>query len=175
MQRVSVVGTPGSGKSTVGRSLAAQLDVPFVELDQIFHQPGWQELPVEAFRDRVGQVASTEGWVIDGNYSAVRDLVWARADTVVWLDLPRPAVMRQVIRRTIRRVVRREELWNGNREPWANFYRWDDRNIIRWAWGRHSVYRERYATAMHDPALSHLEFVQLRTHAEIAALTTGAS
>ena len=47
-----MVGTSGSGKTTVGRALAARLDIPFIELDSIFHQPGWTELPEEEFRER---------------------------------------------------------------------------------------------------------------------------
>ncbi len=46
-----MVGTSGSGKTTVGRALAARLGLPFVELDAIFHQPGWTELPREDFRE----------------------------------------------------------------------------------------------------------------------------
>lgn len=55
--------------------------MPFVELDAIYHQPGWQPLPAEEFTRRVAAVVTGEGWVIDGNYSVVRDLVWTRADT----------------------------------------------------------------------------------------------
>ena len=116
MRRVSVVGNSGSGKSTLGRALAARLGVPFVELDAIHHLPGWQPIDVPEFRKTVGAIVDGDGWVIDGNYSAVRDLVWARADTVIWFDLPRRTVIRQVLWRTIRRGVTREELWNGNRE-----------------------------------------------------------
>lgn len=176
MRRVSVVGCPGSGKSTLGRKVATQLDVPFVELDGIFHQPGWQELPRDEFRARVSEQTASDGWVIDGNYnSAVQDLVWARADTVVWIDLPRSTVMRRVIRRTVRRAVRREELWNGNREPMANFYRWSDKNIILWAWTHYPSYRERYLSAMTDPSCSHLDFIHLRSPQEIDALAEGAT
>lgn len=166
-----MVGCPGSGKSTLGRRLAAHLDVPHVELDGIFHQPGWNELPRHEFRARVGGEAAAAGWVIDGNYSAVRDLVWARADTVVWIDLSRQRIMPRVIARTIRRVLTRQALWNGNREPWANLYRWDDKNIIRWAWDRHPIYRQRFASAMADPAFAHLHFVRLTTPAEVDAFT----
>jgi adenylate kinase family enzyme len=105
MQRVSVVGVSGAGKTTVGRKLAAALGVAFVELDAIFHQPDWVELPHDDFRERVHAALATPGWVVDGNYSMVRDLVWDRADTVVWLDLPRRLVMRRVILRTLRRAV----------------------------------------------------------------------
>jgi hypothetical protein len=54
-----------------------------VELDAIFHQPGWTPLPAEQFRRRVTAIASGDGWVIDGNYTAVLPLVWERADSVV--------------------------------------------------------------------------------------------
>jgi adenylate kinase family enzyme len=81
MQRISVVGNSGSGKTTAARELAALLDIPHVELDAIFHLPDWQELPTADFRDRVARIAQEPTWVIDGNYTAVRDLVWTRADT----------------------------------------------------------------------------------------------
>jgi adenylate kinase family enzyme len=165
-----LVGSPGSGKTTVGRTLASSLGVPFVELDSIFHQPGWQELSREDFRERVGGVVAEPEWVVDGNYSVVRDLVWDRADSVVWLDLPRRLVMRRIILRTVRRAVTRERLWNGNREPLSNFYRLDpNENIIRFAWVRHAAYVQRYESAMSDAAYDHLRFVRLRTTAEIDA------
>jgi adenylate kinase family enzyme len=162
VRRVSVVGAPGSGKSTVGRRLATSLGVPFVELDSIFHLPSWAELPVEEFRLRVRGAVSGEGWVIDGNYSAVRDIVWERADTVVWLDFSRPIVMRRLIARTMRRAFTREPLWNGNREPLSNFYRWDpQKNIIRWAWVKHAEYGRRYGAAIDDPTYAHIRFIRL--------------
>jgi hypothetical protein len=67
VRRVSMVGVSGSGKSTVGKELARRLAVPHVELDAIFHQPGWTPLPAEQFRWRVTAIASGDGWVIDGN------------------------------------------------------------------------------------------------------------
>jgi adenylate kinase family enzyme len=170
MRRVSIVGVPGSGKTTIGRRLAAALDVPFVELDAIFHQPDWADLPCDAFRARVREVLDTDGWVIDGNYSAVQDLVWQRADTVVWLDLPRHVVMQRVMLRTLRRAITRERLWNGNREPLTNFSRLDpEKNIIRWTWVKHPEYVERYAAAARDSANAHLRFVRLASAAEVDA------
>ena len=169
-----MVGNSGSGKSTAAVTLASRLGVPCVELDSIFHQPGWTELPVDEFRARVAAAAAGDAWVIDGNYSAVRDVVWARADTVVWIDLPRPVVMRRVVARTVRRAARRQELWNGNREPWSNFLTLDpERSIIMWAWTQHGRYRRRYETAMADPAWAHLRFVRLRSPAEIKRFLSG--
>ena len=170
MRRVSIVGSPGSGTTTGGRHLADRLGVAYVELDAIFHQTGWTDLDPEEFLRCVGTVVAGDGWVVDGNYTTVRDLVWARADTVVWLDLPRRLIVRRVVLRTLRRALTRQELWNGNREPLSNFYRLDpERNIIRWTWVMHPRYIDRYGTAMADETASHLEFVRLRSPAEVTA------
>ena len=171
MRRVSVVGTSGAGKSTFASSLALILGAVFLELDSVYHQADWAPLPASEFRARVALVADRECWVIDGNYSTVQDIVWARADTVVFLDLPRRTVMRRIIARTLRRVAGRVELWNGNRERWANFFRLDPaESILAWSWTQHHKYRERYGAAMTDPAATHLQFIRLATPAEIAAL-----
>ena len=170
--RVSVVGNSGSGKTTIAAALGAALDAPHLELDSVFHQPGWVQLADEEFRRRVAEFVVAERWVTDGNYSSkVQDLIWARADTVVWLDPPRHRVMRRIIWRTLRRVVARAELWNGNREPWTNLLRADPmKSIIAWSWTRHHTTRQKYARAMADPANAHLTFIRLRTPAEVAAL-----
>jgi adenylate kinase family enzyme len=168
VRRVSVVGNSGSGKSRLARELAASLGVPHLELDSVFHQPGWEPLPQDEFRRLVTARAGEDGWVIDGNYSAVRPIVWARADTVVWLDLPRRTVMRQVAWRTVRRAVTRQELWNGNREPLTNFLSWvPEKSIISWAWHSHAKYRTRYGAAAADQANAHLTFIRLASRRDV--------
>jgi adenylate kinase family enzyme len=168
VRRVSVIGSAGAGKSTVGRALARALGTEFLELDSVYHQPGWTPLPAPQYRKRVAAVVAGERWVVDGNYSTVRDLVWARADTVVWLDLPRRTVMRRLIWRTLRRVAGRAELWNGNRERWRNMLSWDkDESVIAWAWQTYDARSERYLAAMADPANSHLRFVRLTSPAAV--------
>jgi adenylate kinase family enzyme len=164
VRRVSVVGTSGAGKSTLSRALAGALDAELLELDSVFHQPGWVPLPREEFRRRVAAVVASERWVIDGNYtSQVKDLVWARADTVVWLDLPRHTVMRRIIWRSFWRAAGRIELWNGNRERWRNFFSLDkEESIIAWAWQTHAATRAKLEAAMADQGNSHLSFVRLK-------------
>jgi adenylate kinase family enzyme len=164
VRRVSVVGTSGAGKSTLAAALARVLDAEFLELDSVFHQPGWVPLPREEFRRRVAAAVAGERWVIDGNYtSQVKDLVWARADTVVWLDLPRRTVMRRIIWRSFLRALARKELWNGNRERWRNFFSLDkEESVIAWAWQTHAAKRVKLEAAMADQENSHLEFVRLR-------------
>ena len=168
MRRVSVVGNSGSGKSTLGQSLAVALGAEFLELDSVNHQADWEPLPIEEFRRRVAAVVADERWVIDGNYGRVRDLVWARADTVIWLDLPRRTVMRRVIWRSLRRVAGRVELWNGNRERWRNLFTLDtEESVIAWAWRNHDSNRVGFEAAMADPLNAHLRFIRLRSPAEV--------
>ncbi|MCK9517565.1 MAG: (d)CMP kinase [Dehalococcoidia bacterium] len=117
---IAVYGPSGSGKSTVARELGRRLALPVIELDAVYHGPNWQDLEPEEFRRRVSDLLASHpgGWVFDGNYSTVRDLILARADTVVWLRLPFRVVYPRLVSRTLRRMVRREQLWNGNREEW---------------------------------------------------------
>lgn len=176
MRRVSVIGCSGSGKTTTARAIADRLGLRYLELDSRFHQPGWVPRPDAEFRAEITEFARAGHWVIDGNYVShgVGDVVWPAADTVVWLDPPRRVVMWRVIRRTLRRVITREELWNGNREPWGNL--WNPRpekNIIVWSWTRFHHYRDRYERALADGAWDHLDVRRLRTKGEVAAFLDG--
>ena len=174
MRRISVVGNSGSGKTTLAKAIAEALGIPRLELDSIFHQPEWQELPLAEFRAAVAEFVAGDGWVVDGNYSRVSDLIWARADTVLWIDLPRRTVMRQLLRRTLWRTVTRAELWNGNTEQAGNLFRLDpEHSILRWAWTRHAEYAERYRAAQEDPANQHLNFVRVRRRADAKRILAG--
>lgn len=116
MKRIVVVGTTGTGKTTMAQRLADRLRLPHVELDALHWGPNWTEAPREIFRARVTGALHGDAWVVDGNYGKVRDLVWSRADTVIWLDYPLWLILWRLASRTTRRVIARETLWNGNRE-----------------------------------------------------------
>jgi adenylate kinase family enzyme len=153
----------------VGRRVAGALQVPFVEMDELFwHRPGWVALDQASFRAAVSDRTAGNAWVVDGNYSsAVQEIVWSRADTVVWLDLPKAVVMWQVITRTLGRVALRRELWNGNRERWRNLLTLDPaESVIAWSWHQHAGKRRQYEAAMTDPRWRHLSFVRLRSRRE---------
>jgi adenylate kinase family enzyme len=176
VERISVIGSSGSGKTTVARAIAEALDLTHVELDSVFHLPGWQQKPDSEFREEVARLTAGDRWVVDGNYAShgVADIVWPRADTVVWLDPSRPVVMRRVVGRTLRRVVTREELWNGNREPWTNLYSRDPyKNIIVWAWTRFEGTREKCERRLVDGSWDHLQVVRLRTAGQTKAFLAG--
>jgi adenylate kinase family enzyme len=139
--RIVVHGASGSGKTTLARNLSRVLGVPQLELDALYHQANWTGLDDELFRQRVSVIVRQPSWVSDGNYRIVRDLLWSRAELIVFLDLPRRQVVSRVLRRTIRRSLTREELWNGNREHLRNLLSADpERNIVLWSWSTHHRY-----------------------------------
>lgn len=143
LARVLVQGTSGSGKTTLSTSLAKTLGVAYLELDGLYQQPDWTPLDVDEFRSQVRRFVEQTSWVIDGNYSHVRDIIWPLATTIVFIDLPKPIVMIRVIKRTFLRIMKRERLWNGNRESWRNALSRDPmRNIILWSWKSHARYHD---------------------------------
>ena len=131
-RRVLVGGSSGAGKTTLATAVAAALGLPHVELDALFHGPGWSPRP--SFRSDVERLAAADHWVTEWQYDAVRDLLASRADLLVWLDLPRAVVVRQVARRTVLRRLQRRELWNGNREAALRTFLTDPQHVVRWAW-----------------------------------------
>ncbi|WP_263143938.1 AAA family ATPase [Pseudomonas sp. RIT-PI-AD] len=169
-RRISVVGCSGAGKTTLARRLARQLGYRHVELDALYHQPDWQPLPTERFQQAVAEALEGDDWVVEGNYSSVRPLVLERADTVIWLDLPRASVMRQLVLRTLKRVLGRQVLWNGNRERWSNLYSLNpEHSVIAWAWTRYAIHRQRYAAEMLN-ARPGLRYLHLASHGAVDAL-----
>ncbi len=76
--RIQIVGTSGSGKSTLAKTLATNLDIPRLELDSIYHQANWTPLPDKQFRKQVTDFSSADSWIVDGNYSKVRDILDGR-------------------------------------------------------------------------------------------------
>ena len=130
--RVLVAGPSGAGKTTLAARVGAALHVPHIEIDALFHGPGWTPRP--GFTEDVQRFTARPGWVTEWQYGPVRPLLAERADLLVWLDLPRAVVMRQVVGRTLRRRLLRQSLWNGNVEPPLRTVLTDPEHIVRWAW-----------------------------------------
>ena len=161
--RVLVAGTSGSGKTTVARAVAGQLRIPQVEIDALFHGPRWTPRP--SFEADVQRFAAEPAWVTEWQYRRVRAVLAARADLVVWLDLPRVTVLRQVVLRTLTRRLRRTELWNRNVEPALWTFLTDRDHIVRWAWRTHAATGPRVvALAGQRPGLP---VVRLRSRREV--------
>jgi adenylate kinase family enzyme len=87
--RIAVVGTSGAGKTTLSARLAELLRCPHIEFDAFQLGRNWQQATIDELRARTDRATAGERWVCDGNYEAVRDLVWDRANQLVWLDYER--------------------------------------------------------------------------------------
>lgn len=154
MQRIYIFGSSGSGKTTLAKSLAEKLKLERIELDAIHHQSGWQPIEVSEFRSQVQIAIRGENWVVDGNYSVVRDLVLQKCDTIICLDYSRAFVMRRLFKRTISRIWNRTELWNGNREKfWFLFSPNKEKNLLLWAWTTHKRRHLQILELMRDKSL----------------------
>ncbi|MGB4780303.1 toxin [Microbacterium sp.] len=172
-RRFHIVGTSGSGKSHLAQQVAARTGLPRLDLDAVFWDANWtyRDLDeahaiIRAFLDR-----HPDGWVADGNWTnrlggLLDPGTPGGADALVWVDQPRPVVMRRVVARTFRRAVTREELWHGNRERLASWLRWaPEENIVRWAWTDYPRKRERMLQAIADG----IPVVRLRGQREVDA------
>jgi adenylate kinase family enzyme len=165
LRRVAVVGSSCSGKTTFAASLARLLQLPHIELDALHWRPGWIAAPPAEFRAAVAVATSAERWVSDGNYGAVRDLVWGRATAVIWLDYPFLTVLRRGLWRTIRRAVLHEELYSGNRETLRRAFLSRD-SILWWVVTTHRRRRRQYAALFAGPDPGALHLLALRSPRE---------
>jgi len=166
LQRVVVVGTSCSGKTTFAHQLAQALGVTHIELDAIHWKPNWCPRPLEEFRALVEKAIAGESWVVDGNYSKVRDPIWKRATYIIWLNYPFFFVFARAIRRSVRRIVFQEELFSGNRETWRLTFL--DRDSILW-WVVKTFHRRRreYRALFKQLNGSQLVCIELQTQRQV--------
>ena len=170
-RRVVVVGTSGSGKTVVARQLAAMLGVTCVELDALNWDPGWVDLNQtnrEEFLRRVNEAVAGDAWVVDGNYSSSRDLVWPKATAVVWLDYPLWLALWRMAKRTIPRIVTKKALWKGNTESFRQQFLSRD-SMFLWVIKTHRRRRTTLPAILAEPEHAHLTVVRHRSPRETHA------
>lgn len=128
MQRIALIGSPGSGKSTLSREIAEALSLPLHHLDALYWRPGWQVTPRDEWRELQEELVSEERWVIDGNYGGTMEVRLQRADTVIILDLPRWLCLWRAVRRAI-------QFWGRSRSDMApGCPEKVDREFLRYIW-----------------------------------------
>jgi adenylate kinase family enzyme len=160
-----VVGVSGNGKTTFARALAARIGVPYVELDALCHLEGWREASDEDFRRDVEAAMRSDGWVLDGTYDRkLGNLVYERADTVVWLDQPLPLVLSRLVRRAVRDIVTKRDLFNGNRQTWRFAFAGRE-SLVGYAIRMYFHLRRTYPSEF--AAMPRLEVVRLRSPREV--------
>jgi adenylate kinase family enzyme len=128
-KRISVIGTSGTGKSTLAKQLAKQIGGEYIELDAFYHGPDWTPTSDDIFIRRVRERMKAERWVVDASYSN-RAGQFEESGLIIWLDYPFRIALARILRRTFQRLLTKEELWNGNRESWRMTFSRD--SIIVW-------------------------------------------
>lgn len=164
-QRIVVVGSSCAGKTTFTRKLAQALGLTPIELDAIYWKANWCPRSIEEFRPLVEKAIAGESWVVDGNYSKVRDLIWKRATHIIWLNLPFFLVLGRVLHRTVRRILLREELFSGNRETWRLAFLQRD-SLIWWMITTYYRRRREYRAFFDQNRGTHLACIEFRTQSQ---------
>ena len=166
--RYVVVGTSGSGKSTFARELSRLTQSPYVELDTLYWAANWTPRPRSEFEADVRGVTDGERWVTDGNYSAVRPLLWSRATHIIWLNFSRSVVFSRILWRTLRRALTHNELWHGNRESFSKTFL-SRESILVWSFTTYSKNLQKYAALRESGEYSHLKWSELQSPTEAKA------
>ena len=171
-RRIACIDSTTSGKTTLAGRLGALLDITPVDLDALIWEPGWQEAHVDVFRDRIRHALAGDGWVTSGNYIGdAQDLVWGRADTVVYLDMPTPLLVRRVITRSWGR--RGVLLWGTNTETfWPQLKFWSRDSLIYFAVTTTRRRRKQFEGWQADPRWAHIRFHRLRSPREVERFLT---
>ena len=162
-QRIVVVGTTGSGKTTVAGRLAGCLHIPHIELDALHWEANWSHVTDEELRKRIDAATRLDAWVVDGNYGVTRNITWPRAQAVIWLDYPLWTVFWQLWRRILKRWWTKELLWGNNREHLlVHFKLWSDDSLIKWLFKTYWRRKRDYPHLFARPEYAHLKVIQLR-------------
>jgi hypothetical protein len=163
-ERILILGRTGSGKTTLARELAAALDIAHIELDSLYFGPGFSTAPLPVLRERTSAAIAGERWVTDGNKRAVRDLVWPRADTIVWLDYPLAVSLWRLAKRARRRTseLKSQTADSGSATGLAKQLVAAASGVLT-ALRSHAGQRREYPRLFAEPAHRHLAVVRLRS------------
>jgi len=170
LTRVVVVGSSCSGKSTFARELAAMLGSPYVELDALHWGPGWVPKPEPEFSRLTEAATAAPRWVVDGNYRMVREIVWPRATSIVWLNLGLATVFARAVRRTMQRSLSGEELYAGNRESLGRAFL-SRESILLWVMQTHGRRRREFKSL--KQGAGNLQWYEFRRQSEASAFLQG--
>lgn len=155
-KRILIIGTAGSGKSTLANYLSSFFQIKEIELDEINWRPNWENRQISdknGFIEDVTNEIAIDNWVATGGYISVRDLMWSRANIIIWLDLPYFTVLNRVIKRSIKRAFSTQETFKGCKENWWDLLAWN--RPIRWAMYSFFERRKSFENMANNKEFSH--------------------
>ena len=89
MQRITICGNSGSGKSTFSEKLATVSGLPVYHIDLLQFQPGWRKTPAEEFAKVHNEWLAKPNWIIEGvgDWHPLKKRFEA-SDTIIYFDFP---------------------------------------------------------------------------------------
>lgn len=148
LQRIVIVGTSSSGKTTLGCLISERLQLPQIDLDDLFWLPHWQHRTEKEFTGLVQEAVAEDCWVISGgNYTRMKEITWSRADLIIWLDLPLSLLLYRGAKRALKNIWYKRSFCNGNYESFRRFFSRESIvfYIIRSYWRRKRCYTKAFA------------------------------
>ncbi|WP_161980277.1 AAA family ATPase [Streptococcus sp. S784/96/1] len=125
-QRIMIIGSPGSGKSTFAQVLAQELKLPLIHLDMLNWIDDKETVSTEVFLERLDKAVAGNSWIIDGNYGNSMVVRLKRAELVIWLKVPRLVCLYRVVKRYLHSLFQDNSAGNPKRIDW---------DFIRFIWG----------------------------------------
>jgi adenylate kinase family enzyme len=166
MKKIIIAGPVGAGKTTLSKLLSKKLSIPHIELDHIYWLPGWQVRPVEE-RIKIAseKISPLSKWIVCGNHSYLKDVIWNNADTVIWLDYSFWRCFFRALKRAFNLIYTKKEICGGNRESFFHLF-FSKKSILVYLVKGYRKLKKRYSNMMNSPEYKHLTFVHLRSPKE---------
>lgn len=101
MNKIVIIGSGGSGKSTLSMLLGKKLSLPVYHLDSLYWRPGWQRMETTQWETLQKELCNKTHWIIDGNYQSTLDIRIEACDTIIFLDVNRFKCIYRAIKRTL--------------------------------------------------------------------------
>ncbi len=102
MKRILVLGSAGSGKSTLTKRIGHILMLPVIHLDKYYWNPNWEETPADEWKEKVARLTTKDKWVMDGGYYSTLEMRVKRADSIIFIDFPRRVSYLRIFLRFLR-------------------------------------------------------------------------
>lgn len=154
MQRIAIIGCGGSGKTTIGWQLAAQIGTTITHLDVVYYDDQWNKMDADKFAALQEELVSADSWVIDGNYAGTLPIRLKRADTVIFLDLPPTTCLWGIAQRRMKN--------RGGQNDATGVYDRITWGFIKYVWG----YRKEMAPRVRELIAEHGQ------HADVHIVTS---
>jgi len=159
MKRIVIVGCSCTGKTTLAYNISEMLNIPHFELDVLHWGPNWTTR--KEFEVDVTKAVQNPSWVIDGNYRNVRNLIWDRVDTIIWLNYSFPLVFWRALKRTLPRVFLKKTIYAGNRETIQTTFFSSD-SILWWVIKTHRKRINEYSNLFTGNDFPNIKIIEFR-------------